>query len=127
MCDNIRIFDTLINWYEMKNIVGINLKKLRKANSFSQKQLASFLDIERSAYSNYESGVREVPLDVLEKASDLFGCELKLLFKEDESSLSEMLVCAFRVDNLSDSDLSEIAHFKNVVKHYIKMNNLLTK
>lgn len=111
----------------MSNIVGDNLKKLRDANRFSQEQVASFLGINRSTYSNYESGDREAPLDVLEKASDLFGCELHLLFEEDDAIVDNMLTCTFRVDNLSDSDMAEIASFKNVVKNYLKLNQLLAK
>lgn len=111
----------------MSNIVGDNLKKLRDANHFSQEQVASFLGINRSTYSNYESGDREAPLDVLEKASDLFGCELHLLFEEDDAIVDNMLICSFRVDNLSNSDMAEIASFKNVVKNYLKLNQLLAK
>ncbi len=111
----------------MSNIVGDNLKKLRDANRFSQEQVASFLGINRSTYSNYESGDREAPLDVLEKASDLFGCELHLLFEEDDAIVDNMLICSFRVDNLSNSDMAEIASFKNVVKNYLKLNQLLAK
>ncbi len=111
----------------MSNIVGDNLKKLRDANRFSQEQVASFLGINRSTYSNYESGDREAPLDVLEKASDLFGCELHLLFEEDDAIVDNMLTCTFRVDNLADSDMAEIASFKNVVKNYLKLNQLLAK
>lgn len=111
----------------MSNIVGDNLKKLRDANRFSQEQVASFLGINRSTYSNYESGDREAPLDVLEKASDLFGCELHLLFEEDDAIVDNMLTCTFRVDNLSESDMAEIASFKNVVKNYLKLNQLLAK
>jgi transcriptional regulator with XRE-family HTH domain len=111
----------------MSNIVGDNLKKLRDANRFSQEQVASFLGINRSTYSNYESGDREAPLDVLEKASDLFGCELHLLFEEDDAIVDNMLTCTFRVDNLADSDMAEIASFKNVVKNYLKLNQLLAR
>jgi transcriptional regulator with XRE-family HTH domain len=64
----------------METTIGRNLKLLREANSFTQDQVASFLGINRSTYSNYESGDREAPLEVLEKASDLFGCELSILF-----------------------------------------------
>jgi len=32
-------------------------------------------------YSNYESGERKMPLDLLEKAADLFGCELYVFFE----------------------------------------------
>jgi len=111
----------------MKTIVGKNLKILREKSGFTQAQVADFLGINRSTYSNYESGDREAPLDILEKSADLLGCDLYLLFEEDEKVVQEMLVCAFRVDDISDADMEEIAQFKHLVKSYLKMDQLLQK
>mgnify|MGYP001127414806 CR=1 FL=1 len=77
-----------------KEIVGRNLKALREANCYTQEQVASFLGIQRSAYANYESGEREAPIGLLEKAGELMGCELSVLFDEDEKVVRDMLVCA---------------------------------
>lgn len=113
---------------KMNKIIAQNLKALRNYNRFTQDQVADFLGLNnRSTYSNYESGDREAPLDVLEKCADLYGCDLSLLFEENESSTREMLVCAFRVDNIESSDMNEIAAFKNIVKNYLKLNSLLAK
>ena len=108
-------------------IVGHNLKSLREANNFTQEQLAAYLGISRSAYANYETGDREAPLDVLEKACNLLGCELELLFDEDEYAVKNMLVCAFRADSLNDNDLKEVSTFKEIVMNYMKMERLLAK
>lgn len=109
-----------------KKITGRNLKALREANNYTQEQLASFLGIQRSAYANYESGEREAPIEVLEKASQLMGCELNVLFEEDEKAVKNMLVSSFRADDLSPEDLAEIAAFKNIVLNYMKMKRLLS-
>ena len=53
-------------------IIGRNMKALREANSYTQEQVAAYLGINRSAYANYETGEREAPIDVLEKACNLF-------------------------------------------------------
>ena len=108
------------------DIVGRNLKVLREANDFTQEQMAGYLGIGRSAYSNYESGEREAPLDVLEKSAALLGCDLALLFEEDEETVrDEMMVCAFRIDNLTDRDMQVIARFKETVREYLKMSKML--
>lgn len=109
----------------MNVIVGNNLKRIREFNNFSQEQTANFLGINRSTYSNYELGEREAPFEILEKVSHLFGCDLHTLFEENEEVFNEALVCTFRVDNLSDSDLEEIADFKDIVKSYLKISRLL--
>ena len=111
----------------MKSTIAKNLKALREANGYTQEKVAEYLGVGRSAYANYESGERETPLDVLEKAAALFGCELSLLFEEDEAAMRNMLVCAFRADNLNTADMHEVASFKNVVMNYLKMERLLEK
>lgn len=110
---------------EEKMVVGRNLKALREANGYTQEQVANFLGIGRSAYANYEAGERETPMEVMERASELFGCELALLFDEDEQAVKNMLVCAFRADNLSVNDMKEVATFKNIVLNYLKMERLM--
>lgn len=110
---------------EEKMVVGRNLKALREANGYTQEQVANFLGIGRSAYANYEAGERETPMEVMERASELFGCELALLFDEDAQAVRNMLVCAFRADNLSVNDMKEVAAFKNIVLNYLKMQRLM--
>ena len=105
----------------MDKIIAHNLKKLREVAHYTQDEVASAIGITRSAYSNYESGDREVPYDVLEKASDFFGCEMSILFEENENVDAMILAAAFRIDGLSSEDAKEIRKFKDVVKSYIKM------
>ena len=121
------IFATTINPfnnYLMNKIIGSNLKKLRSVSDYTQEEMASVLGITRSAYSNYESGDREIPLDLLEKASNLFGCELYVFFEEEVSADDMILASAFRLDGLDDNDLREIIKFKDIVKSYLKMEQL---
>ena len=108
----------------MNKLVGNNLKKIRSISAFTQEEIALALGINRSAYSNYESGEREMPLDLLEKAADLFGCELYVFFEENLSE-DMLLATAFRIDNLNGNDLQEIIHFKDIVKSYLSWLPLL--
>lgn len=108
----------------MKVIIGKNMSKLRAANNLTQQQVADYLGITRSAYSNYEDGVREAPMEVLLRSADLFGCDAHLLLERNEDVVDNMLVCAFRVDELSADDLHEISDFKRIVKNYMKIKRL---
>lgn len=110
----------------MDSNIGKILKECREYNSFTQEQVAKFLGLGRSAYANYESGEREPSLDILEKCANLYGCDLDLFFEEKSLSESNMLLCAFRVDDIAASDMNEIAYFKNIVTNYLKINNLLS-
>ena len=60
---------------EERLIIAKNIKLLRQASNYTQESVASFLGIGRSAYSNYESGDRELPLSCMEKLADLYGCD----------------------------------------------------
>ncbi len=69
----------------INQIIGENLKKIRELSGFTQEQIAKSIGIERSAYSNYEGGTREVPYDILERlliylVVNLLFC-LKIIFK----------------------------------------------
>ena len=100
---------------EDRLIIAKNIKLLRQASNYTQENVASFLGIGRSAYSNYESGDRELPLSCMEKLADLYGCD------------AYMLATAFRVDNLSPADMEQIAAFKRVVKNSLMMDTMLSK
>lgn len=105
-------------------VIGGNLKRARLASGFTQEQVSDYLGINRSAYSNYETGERAAPLSVLEGVAKLTGCSLSTFFETDPSKVKNDLVTAFRIDNLSNKDLHQIAKFKTIVRNYIKMQEL---
>lgn len=102
-----------------------NIKMLRENSGYTQEQVAVFLGINRSAYANYEAGVRSVPLSVMESVASLFGVDLSVLFEEDAESVKSRLLCAFRADDLSQEDMKQVAEFKSIAMNYLKMNKLL--
>lgn len=105
----------------MNLTISSNLKKLREAARFTQEEVAQALGIKRSAYSNYESGEREPSFDILEKVSNLFGCEISIFFEENENADALILATAFRIDGMTQEDAAEIMNFKDIVKSYLKM------
>jgi len=111
----------------MENNVARNIRILRESNHLTSEQMAGYLGIKRAAYANYENALRNVPLDVLQKASDIFGCPLSTFFEEDVNEVKSVFQCAFRVDNLPVEDLREIARFKSVAMNYLKMIRLENK
>lgn len=108
----------------MDKTISRNLKKLRETARYTQDEVAKALGITRSAYSNYESGDREVPYDIIEKASDFFGCDMIVLFEENDNVDALILASAFRVDGLEGNDSSEVMRFKDIVKSYLKMESI---
>ena len=98
---------------------------LRENSGYTQKQVAEFLGINRSAYANYETGERTIPLTVLEGVAKLFGVDMAVLFDTDIANIRSSLLCAFRADDLSADDMKQIADFKDVAMSYLKMIKLL--
>ncbi|MEE0977773.1 MAG: helix-turn-helix transcriptional regulator, partial [Muribaculaceae bacterium] len=102
-------------------------KKLREAARYTQDEVAQTLGVTLSSYSNYESGERETPYDLLEKISDLFGCDMYVLFEENKNADAMILASAFRLDGLTNEDALEIVRFKDIVKSYLKMEAIEAK
>ena len=112
---------------EERLTIAKNIKRMREASNYTQENIASFLGIGRSAYSNYETGDRELPLPFMEKLADLYGCDAYLMYEENADVVENMLATAFRVDNLSSGDMEQIAAFKRIVKNSLMMDTLLEK
>ena len=48
------------------------LRDLREDNDLTQNQVAQYLGMKQPQYYRYESGVRDIPTDVLIKLADLY-------------------------------------------------------
>ena len=77
------------------------LKSLRIEKGISQKVLSENLNLSRTAYSNYEQGIREPSLDIIKNIADFYNCSVDyLLGREDdfgnikEKSISTEEVCS---------------------------------
>ncbi len=51
----------------------MRLKDLREDNDLKQKELAEYLHIKQNTYSQYESGQRQLPIDVLIKLAKYYN------------------------------------------------------
>lgn len=98
---------------------------MRESAGCTQEKMADYLSLSRSAYSNYEAGLRDVPLNVLEKIADFSGVGLDVLFEEDETKVRSVLLTAFRAEDLSATDMKEVAAFKAIALEYLKMKRML--
>ena len=108
----------------MNQVVGENLKKIRELSGFTLEEVAKSIGVERSTYSNYEGGIREIPYHVLENVSNLFGCEAFVLFEDSIHADYEFIALAFRISDFVENDLKEIAIFKDIVMSYLKMERI---
>jgi len=47
--------------------------ELRKENNYTQNFVATYLNIKQNTYSQYENGLREIPLESLAKLARLYN------------------------------------------------------
>ena len=45
----------------------------------------------------------------------------------EQATEEDLIICAFRIDDISAEDAEQIAQFKGLVKDYLKMQKILNK
>ena len=87
--------------------LGKRIKELRTAKGFKQREIADFLDMERSNYTRIESG-KQTPSDKnLAKIADFLGFNIKDLFDYEHLQTREELTNSIIsiLPELSDKEL----------------------
>lgn len=56
-----------------------NIRNLREDRDLSQKELAAYLQIHQTTYSDYELGNLNIPITILCKLADLYGTSIDYL------------------------------------------------
>ena len=108
----------------METTTGLVIKGLREKYGYTQDKVADYLGIKREMISFYENESREIPVEVLEKLSDLFGVELDVFFVDNVDEALAEVVFAFRKNDFENVDMDNMAAFGKIVKNYLKINNL---
>jgi len=103
---------------------GLMLKSLREKFGYVQENVAEYLGISRELVSMYETGDREIPVEVLEKLGNLFCVEPDAFFAETAEEAIAQVAFAFRKNEMNADDLAQIASFGKIVKNYLKIRNL---
>ncbi len=62
------------------------IKDLRQDLDIKQREIASFLDIDQSTYSDYENGKLNIPIDALIKLSDYYNTSIDYLVGKTDVS-----------------------------------------
>lgn len=69
----------------MENKFGERLRAFRKERALTQQQVADVLNLNRTTYTKYETGVSEPSHEVLKKIVSLFEITYDDLFSENEA------------------------------------------
>lgn len=94
--------------------VGDRLKKLRKENNFTQKQLGDYLNFNQGQITKLEKNERKLKLSSLNKLCELYLCSPEYILK-GEGDYSKFKL-SFRAKN-KDLDLETIAEINRIIGH----------
>lgn len=109
----------------METMIRENFKKLRKGLGITQETMASFLNLEQSSISKFESGERTLNVSNLEKACLLFGVPYANL--SSKSVLHHRISPSFRKTDLSVESLEAISAIHQIALNLLEMKALTGK
>jgi len=104
-------------------LIAKRFNELRVRNNYSQKLMANYLKVDQSYISKCEKGERNFSIDILEKAAELFGCDIEYFL--NESSVLVDMPLAFRAKNLKVDDLETLAAIRKIALNVKFMEKML--
>ena len=98
------------------------LKKLRKKEKLTQKDIATFLNISQPAYQQFESGKKKMNLETMEKLADYFNVSIDyLLGKTDIPDLDLEIDIDNAINNSVAYDGKPITdNDREIIKDFLK-------
>ncbi len=109
----------------MNSVVRTNFKSLRRNLGITQEAMASFLQVEQSSISKFESGERTLNVSNLEKACLLFGIPYANLSQKDCHNYK--LTPSFRKTDISSESLHAVSEINQIALNIIEMKKLMEK
>lgn len=103
---------------------GQIMKSFREKFGYVQEKVGDYLGISRELVSMYETGEREIPVEVIEKLSELFCVDSSAFFADTPEEAMAHVAFAFRKEDMEERDLQEVAKFGKIVLNYIKIKQL---
>lgn len=93
-------------------IIPERLKELRKANSYTQDYVASYLGIVRQTYSHYETGKRTPNYDTIYKLAGLYNISIDDLIQFAVTS-EEPEEYSYPIQTVASKELSDYLDYLN--------------
>jgi len=105
--------------------IGRRLRAVRESTGFTQEQVAKYLGVKREIISYIETGARPVSTLMLRKLADLYGYKFSYFVDESVKEEGPQVSMAFRVSDLSESDLPIITQVKKIALNLDSLYKLL--
>lgn len=104
-------------------LVAKRFSELRNNSGLTQSIIADYLGVDQSYISKCEKGERQMSIDILEKAAELFGCTVEY-FVNESSEFTQMPI-ALRAKSVTTEDLNTLAAMNKIALNLRFMEDLL--
>ena len=101
--------------YDKDKLLAHNLVFFRKRAGLTQQQVADKLNINRTTYTKYETGVSDPGIEIIKRLAEIFDTEVSILLEGDSSPLDGTVSDSFDDDMLFDRDVKELLSFFNLL------------
>jgi len=104
---------------EMQQL-GEIFREIRSRCGFTQDQMATFLGVDRTMITKYEKGERGLGISALEKACEVFGCNLNVLRGIEEY---KPMAVAYRAKDLTNEEMEAICMVQKIALNLRRIKN----
>ena len=76
-------YNNTVQIKELMYSIGYNLRKIRKSRGYSQQCVADYLKINRTTYTKYETGVSQMPYEIMSRLAMFYNVDYNTLLCYD--------------------------------------------
>lgn len=104
-----------MNTEKFYQVLGKNLKLLRKEKGMTQEQFGEVFGLTKSAIVNYESGIRKIPVDLLVQISNFHNVSLDRLICK-KTTIADVIQSEIGSTELNDQEEDVLVTLINYMK-----------
>lgn len=91
---------------------ALRLKQHRELCGLTQQQVADIININRTTYTKYETGVSEPSHEVLRKIVSIFGTDFNSILGDNDAFQTEMQDSSIKLFNLTDDEQKLVISYR---------------
>ncbi|MEE1219292.1 MAG: helix-turn-helix domain-containing protein [Ruminococcus sp.] len=92
--------------------IGQRLKMYRHSCGLTQEQVAAVLNINRTTYTKYETGVSEPSHDLLKKMVAIYGTDFNAIFNDNDTFERDVFDGKLQMYNLTQKEQNLISMYR---------------
>lgn len=126
--DELKEYNNLFDIKERKELIAQALTEFRRESGKKQSEIAELLGVKTGTYSTYENGTREMPAELIVRASILYGLPADFIL-QTEARTREIYDMQKQLDSFNDqmNELKDLINAKEINPDMKELLNSMTK